>query len=35
MPTFNDLYYTDVGNIALQPEETRQYDVSLEYSKQF
>ena len=35
MPTFNDLYYTDVGNIALKPEETKQYDVSLEYSKQF
>ena len=35
MPTFNDLYYTDVGNISLKPEETRQYDVSLAYDKEF
>lgn len=25
MPTFNDLYYTDMGNAALKPERVRQY----------
>lgn len=33
MPTFNDLYYTDVGNIALKPEFTTQYDGGAEYTK--
>lgn len=33
MPTFNDLYYTDVGNIALKPEFTIQYDGGAEYTK--
>jgi hypothetical protein len=33
MPTFNDLYYTDVGNIALLPEYTTQYDGGLQYDK--
>ena len=33
MPTFNDLYYTDVGNIALLPEYTTQYDGGMEYNK--
>lgn len=33
MPTFNDLYYTDVGNIALKPEFTIQYDWGAEYTK--
>jgi len=27
MPTFNDLYYTFVGNSGLQPEYTTQYDI--------
>ena len=27
MPTFNDLYYTFVGNSSLRPEYTTQYDV--------
>ena len=27
MPTFNDLYYTFVGNSTLQPENAKQYDV--------
>lgn len=27
MPTFNDLYYTEIGNAALRPEATDQYDV--------
>ncbi len=35
MPTFNDLYYTDIGNISLKPEYTTQYDVGLQYDKQF
>lgn len=35
MPTFNDLYYTDVGSSDLQPEKTRQYDLGTEYSKLF
>lgn len=35
MPTFNDLYYTDVGNISLQPEYTTQYDGGAEYTKTF
>ncbi len=33
MPTFNDLYYTDIGNISLQPERARQFDGGVEYSK--
>ena len=33
MPTFNDLYYTDVGNIALKPEKATQYDLGAEYTK--
>ncbi|MBO4826732.1 MAG: TonB-dependent receptor [Prevotella sp.] len=27
MPTFNDLYYTFVGNKSLKPESTTQYDI--------
>ena len=33
MPTFNDLYYTDIGNIALKPEKAVQYDGGIEYAK--
>lgn len=33
-PTFNDLYYTDLGNANLRPELARQHSVSLEYSIQ-
>jgi len=33
MPTFNDLYYTDVGYIGLKPEYTTQYDLGAEYTK--
>ncbi len=29
MPTFNDLYYTDVGNADLRPETVTQYDLGL------
>ena len=30
-PTFNDLYYTDLGNASLRPELARQHSVSLDY----
>ncbi|MCL2291029.1 MAG: TonB-dependent receptor [Bacteroidetes bacterium] len=33
MPTFNDLYYTDIGNAALQPEYVTQYNLGLQYAK--
>lgn len=29
MPTFNDLYYTDIGNASLRPEGATQFDVGL------
>ena len=32
MPTFNDLYYTDMGNASLRPEKTTQYDAGLTYT---
>ena len=35
MPTFNDLYYTDIGNIQLKPEYTNQYNVGIQYNKPF
>lgn len=31
MPTFNDLYYTEVGNKDLQPEYTWQYSIGSDY----
>lgn len=31
MPTFNDLYYAEMGNSQLRPEYTNQYDVGLAY----
>jgi outer membrane receptor protein involved in Fe transport len=31
MPTFNDLYYTDIGNINLKPEYTTQYNIGFQY----
>ena len=31
MPTFNDLYYTDMGNKYLKPEYTTQYDIGLSW----
>ncbi|MCC8146189.1 MAG: TonB-dependent receptor plug domain-containing protein [Bacteroidales bacterium] len=33
MPTFNDLYYTDIGNIHLRPEYTVQYNLGALYTK--
>lgn len=35
MPTFNDLYYTDIGNISLKPEYTTQYNLGFQYTKYF
>lgn len=35
MPTFNDLYYTLIGNAFLVPEYTKQYDIGFTYSKSF
>ena len=35
MPTFNDLYYTFIGNTLLKPEYTKQYDVGITYFKNF
>lgn len=34
MPTFNDLYYTDVGNLNLRPEFTEQYNLGLQLTKE-
>lgn len=31
MPTFNDLYYTDMGNAYLHPETAKQYNLGLLY----
>lgn len=31
MPTFNDLYYTDMGNASLKPERVSQFDLGLAY----
>lgn len=33
MPTFNDLYYTEVGNTSLKPEFARQFDLGFTYSR--
>jgi len=30
LPTFNDLYYTDLGNARLKPETVRQYDIGIQ-----
>ncbi|MCE5206418.1 MAG: TonB-dependent receptor [Porphyromonadaceae bacterium] len=35
MPTFNDLYYTDIGNVDLDPEESHQYNLGALYDKSF
>ncbi len=35
MPTFNDLYYTDIGNAALKPEYTHQYNLGIQYSRDY
>ena len=33
LPTFNDLYYSRVGNVNLKPENTTQYNIGITYSK--
>jgi outer membrane receptor protein involved in Fe transport len=35
MPTFNDLYYTEIGNPALRPENTEQFDFGVLYEAEF
>ncbi|HEY8955878.1 TonB-dependent receptor [Chitinophaga sp.] len=35
MPTFNDLYYTEIGNRFLQPEFATQYDAGFTWNKTF
>lgn len=35
LPTFNDLYYTEVGNRNLKPENTHQLDFGVTYGKLF
>ncbi len=34
MPTFNDLYYREVGNVNLEPEKTHQWNVGLVLEEQ-
>lgn len=31
MPTFNDLYYTDIGNATLRPEYVNQWNIGLQW----
>lgn len=33
MPTFNDLYYTDIGNANLKPEYVSQYNLGFQYQQ--
>ncbi len=33
MPTFNDLYYTDIGNANLEPEYVSQYNLGFQYQQ--
>ncbi len=33
MPTFNDLYYTDIGNSKLLPERTQQFNLTVSYNQ--
>ncbi len=35
MPTFNDLYYTDIGNADLKPEYVTQYNIGAVYDFRF
>ena len=35
MPTFNDLYYSQIGSSVLSPEYMNQYDIGLTYGKAF
>lgn len=33
LPTFNDLYYTFIGNVNLRPEYVHQYDIGFSWTK--
>ena len=35
MPTFNDLYYTEIGNALLRPESALQYNIGMSYDHQW
>lgn len=35
LPTFNDLYYVQMGNRSLRPEYTNQYDFGVSYNSKF
>ena len=35
MPTFNDLYYTDIGNASLRPEFATQWNAGVQYEKYY
>ncbi|MBO4564878.1 MAG: TonB-dependent receptor [Bacteroidaceae bacterium] len=35
MPTFNDLYYTEIGNALLKPESALQYNIGMSYDHQW
>ncbi|MGL6128514.1 TonB-dependent receptor plug domain-containing protein [Chryseobacterium artocarpi] len=35
LPTFNDLYYTNIGSSYLKPEFTYQYDLGFTYQKKY
>jgi len=35
MPTFNDLYYTDIGNASLKPETVDQYNIGAVFHHDF
>lgn len=35
MPTFNDLYYTEIGNTRLEPEYVEQYNVGFDWRKEW
>lgn len=35
LPSFNDLYYRDIGNINLKPENTHQFNLGLNYNHYF
>ena len=35
LPSFNDLYYSGIGNRDLKPEKTNQYNLGITYSRDF
>lgn len=34
VPNFNDLYYSEIGNVGLKPETTSQYNLGITYGKE-